>query len=393
MLSDRLYENGYKPSCGDPDVWLRPAIATDRTAVYEYILVYVDDIFFVSPDTALTMSQIQENFKFKNNEIKPPDTYLGATLKLKSIEGMTCWNMSSAKYVNAAITNVQEKLATCNTTLPTKCYTPLHTGYRPEDDVSAGLDQNDTTYYQELIVVLCWAIELGRNDISCKVSMLSSHLALPREGHLQQALHVFGYLKQYPKKSLYFNPGCILVPHECFQKFDWADFYKDAHKEIPLDAPEPQGHVVLISYFVDADHAANRQTGKTGILCFLNKAPISWCSKRQNTVELSTFGSEFVAMRTAVEQIQALRLKLRWMGIPLDGPANIFCDHLSVVKSSTQPECTLSKKHNGIAYHKVREAVAGGWIQIAYEPTKTNLADILTKSLSAQQRGQCFITR
>jgi hypothetical protein len=46
----------------------------------------------------------------------------------------------------------------------------------------------------------------------------------------------------------------------------------------------------------------------------VNKAPISWYSKRQNTVESSTFGSEFVAMKTAVEQIQALRLKLRWMG-------------------------------------------------------------------------------
>ena len=60
------------------------------------------------------MSQIQENFKFKNDEVKPPETYLGATLKLKSIEGMTGWNMSSAKYVNAAISNVQEKLAARN---------------------------------------------------------------------------------------------------------------------------------------------------------------------------------------------------------------------------------------------------------------------------------------
>jgi hypothetical protein len=81
----------------------------------------VDDILCVSPDTALTMSQIQENFKFKNNEIQPPETYLGATLKLKSIERTICWNMSSVKYVNAAITNVQEKLATRNTALPTKC--------------------------------------------------------------------------------------------------------------------------------------------------------------------------------------------------------------------------------------------------------------------------------
>jgi hypothetical protein len=109
--------------------------------------------------------------------------------------------------------------------------------------------------------VLCWAIELGWIDISCEVSMLSSHLALPREGHLQKALHVFGYLKQYPKKSIYFNPGCILVPHERFQKFDWADFYKDAHKEIPLDAPEPQGqfHVLLMKIMQLIDQHVNHR--------------------------------------------------------------------------------------------------------------------------------------
>jgi hypothetical protein len=76
MLADRLYEIGYRPTRGDPDVWLRPAITNDGTNVYEYVLVYVDDIFCVSPNTALTMSQIQESFKFKNDEVKPPDTYL-----------------------------------------------------------------------------------------------------------------------------------------------------------------------------------------------------------------------------------------------------------------------------------------------------------------------------
>ena len=99
------------------------------------------------------------------------------------------------------------------------CYTPLCTGYRPEEDVSPGLDEDDTTYYQELIGVLRWAIDLGRIDIYCEVFMLSSHLALPHEGHLQQAFHVFGYLTQNPKKSIYFNPGCILVPHERFHRF------------------------------------------------------------------------------------------------------------------------------------------------------------------------------
>jgi hypothetical protein len=76
--------------------------------------------------------------------------------------------------------------------------------------------------------------------------------------------------------------------------------------------------------FVDADHAGNRVTrrSQTGILIFLNRSPIIWYSKAQNTVETSTFGSEFTAMHIAVELIESLRYKLRMFGIPLDGPTN-----------------------------------------------------------------------
>ena len=140
----------------------------------------------------------------------------------------------------------------------------------------------------------------------------------------------------------------------------------------------------MISCFVDADHAGNLVTRRShsGIIIFCNRAPIIWYSKRQNTVETSTFGSEFVAARIAVELIESLRYKLRMFGVPLVGPANMFCDNNGVVVNCTTPESTLKKKHNAIAYHKVREAVAQGTIRIAKEDFKTNLADILTKPLS-----------
>jgi len=86
-------------------------------------------------------------------------------------------------------------------------------------------------------------------------------------------------------------------------------------------------------------------------------------------------------MRIAVKSIESLRFKLRMFGIPLEGAANIFCDNQSVVTSSTVPETTLKKKHNSIAYHQVREAVAAGTIRIAKEPSETNIADMLTKCL------------
>ena len=143
-----------------------------------------------------------------------------------------------------------------------------------------------------------------------------------------------------------------------------------------------------INCFVDADHAGNRVTRRshTGIIMYCNTAPIIWYSKRQNTVESSTFGSEFVALKIATELIEGLRYKLRMFGVPIEGEARVFCDNESVVKSSTYAESVLKKKHCSVAYHKVREAVAAGKILIYYESTNTNLADLLTKPLPDHKR-------
>ena len=86
-------------------------------------------------------------------------------------------------------------------------------------------------------------------------------------------------------------------------------------------------------------------------------------------------------MKIAIEQIEALRYKLRMLGIPVDGPTNTFCDNESVFKNLTRPESVLKKKHNAIAYHRTREAQAAGILRIAWESGNFNIADILTKLL------------
>jgi hypothetical protein len=75
-------------------------------------------------------------------------------------------------------------------------------------------------------------------------------------------------------------------------------------------------------------------------------------------------------------------------GIPVDGPANVYCDTNSVEINSTKPEPTLKKKHNAIVYHKVREAIAQGILRMAKEPGVTNLAYILTKPLPRPRMRQ-----
>jgi hypothetical protein len=162
---------------------------------------------------------------------------------------------------------------------------------------------------------------------------------------------------------------------------DWSDFYREAKELIPPDMPEAKGRPVQMTAFVDSDHAGDTVTrrSRTGVLIFVNRSPIVWYSKKQGSVESSSFGSEFAAMKTAVELVEALRYKLRMMGVPLDGPAYIKADNMSVIKNSSMPESTLWKKSNSIAYHYVRERCAQGVCVISYENTETNLADMLTK--------------
>ena len=82
----------------------------------------------------------------------------------------------------------------------------------------------------------------------------------------------------------------------------------------------------------------------------------------------------------------ALRTKLRLFGVPVEGPANVFCDNCGVVKNASIPESTLMKKHNSINYHAVREAAAAGILRVGKEDGETNLADLLTKPLHGQKR-------
>ena len=83
-------------------------------------------------------------------------------------------------------------------------------------------------------------------------------------------------------------------------------------------------------------------------------------------MESSTFGSEFIALKTAVEMIIAFRFKLRCFGVPIDGPTNVMCDNETVCNNTRIPDSRLNKKHNTIAFHKLREAVAANVIRVAH---------------------------
>jgi hypothetical protein len=289
----------------------------------------------------------------------------------------------------SAETYITQVVAKFETTLETTFAhkkTPMDAGYHPESDETSFLDPREASLYRGLIDSANWMITLGRFDISYATNTLARYSMAPRTGHFQAIIRVFGYLKSQPKFQILVDPK----PHErqntTTTRHEWTEFYPDATEEIPHDAPRPLGAVASTVCYVDADHAHDVVTRRSvsGVLLFVNSIPIKWYSKRQATVE-TTYGSELVASPISVELILELRYKLRMLGIPMDGPTLLLGDNMSVVLNTTIPSSQLKKKHNAIAYHRVREAIAGDIIRYAHIPSTENAADCLTKPLPTDQ--------
>ena len=379
----------FKSCLADPDVWMRPAIKSDGNTYYEYILLYVDDALVVSENAeSILRNELGRYFHLKEESIGPPTVYLGSRVRKVQLEnGVWAWSFSLSQYVQSAIKNVEEyvgKSKNSHLKIPSKAETPLTTSYRPELDVSPELTPRDSAYYQSLIGILRWIVELGRIDICLEVSMMLSHLAMPRKGHLDQVLHIFAYLCKYHNTELVHDLSDPVVEQDVFKQRDWTSSEFGAvqgKEEIPSNMPEPRGLGFIMHMKVDADHASDMMTRRSrmGFLVYLNCALIYWWSKKQNSMESSSFGSEFIAMKQCSEYVRGLRYKLRMMGISCEDPMFIYGDNQSVLANTTIPESRLKKKSQSIAYHFVREGAARDEWQTTYVNTHENEADLLTK--------------
>ena len=201
-------------------------------------------------------------------------------------------------------------------------------------------------------------VEMGQIDITCKVSMMSSFVAMPREGHLQQLLHLFAYLKSHHNARIVLDSSYLDIDSDQFHRHEWRSLYGEELKEyIPSNSPEPPGMEFILWTYVDAYHAGDRLARRlrSGILVFINSSSIYWLSKKQMSFETSSFGSEFVAMNICCDYINGLRYKLRMMVIPVRNPVFIYGDNQSVLCNTTIPDLTLKKNSNSISYHFVRE--------------------------------------
>ena len=310
----------FKSCPADPDVWMRPAKHSNGSEYWEYILLYTDDALCVGEYPEQTLrNELGKYFALKEESIGPPKIYLGGHKRKVELEnGMKCWAFGSSQYVQAAVKNVEEYLERRQRagdnmfSMPKSSDTPLPSAYRPELDVTPELNDSDASYYMSLIGVLRWIVELGRVDICLECSLMSSHLALPRKGHLDNVLRIFSHLRSHHNAELVFDPSDPVIDESDFERRDWtsSEFgHVDGKEAISTEMPEPRGQGFIMRSKVDADHAADTTTrrSRTGFFVWLNCSLIYWSSRKKTSVETSSFGSEFIAMKQCCEYLRGLR--------------------------------------------------------------------------------------
>jgi hypothetical protein len=168
---------------------------------------------------------------------------------------------------------------------------------------------------------LQWAFSLGRFDIQTARMTMSRFRAAPRIGHLNRLKRMYGYLKKLASAAIrvrLLEPDLGELPE---QIFDWChSVYGSVQELLPKDAPKPLGKAVTKITYTDANLYHDILTGRsvTGILHLWNQTLINWYSKRQETVETATFGSEFTAAQITVDQIIDLRTTLQYLGFQFD---------------------------------------------------------------------------
>ena len=262
-------------------------------------------------DGHLTKEPVESIYSIKLKGVGPLEYHLGCTYK-KDPDGTLA--ADPRRYVNKILESYERMFKE----KPRKSRPPLEGGDHPELDTSELCDDHQTKQFQTLIGQLQWLISLGRFDIAVHVMSLSRFRAQPRKGHLDRAKRIVGYLLFLPDGAIRFRTGEPDFSSLKDQEYDWTrSVYSGACEQIPHDIPKPQGKHVQTTHYVDANLHHDLATGKavTAVLHFLSQTPIDAYTKRQSTVETATYGSEFVAARTAVDQIIDIHTTLRYLGV------------------------------------------------------------------------------
>jgi hypothetical protein len=215
------------------------------------------------------------------------------------------------------------------------------------------LSADEATVYRELVGSLLYLVACTRADIAAAVHTLSRYMATPTKPHMIAAKHVLRYLKGTANMALVYKGSAV------------SDLRQ------------------VLRGYADANYGGDLDTRRstTGYLFLLNGASVSWESRLQQTVALSSMESEYMSLASAAQQAIHLRLKLSEMGYPQQTKTVIFEDNQPAIHVATNPVTSVKSKHIDIKYHFIREKVEAGVVAVEYVASEDNPADCLTKPL------------
>ena len=333
----------FQQSDADPCVYVR----TEGSMTV--VAVYVDDLILIA-ETMDEMKKVKESLatKFRMTDMGKLHYCLGITIVQD--EDKKCLWLHQNQYVQ----NVLEKYSLTEAKVVS---TPADLSVRLEknDGVSAEVDP---IVYQSMVGSLLYAACATRPDIAHAVGAVAKFCSKPTEAHQTAVKRIFKYLKGSASLALK------------YQKLE-AD--------------------TLIGY-CDADWAGDQDDrhSTSGNMFLMAGGPISWLSKKQALVALSTSEAEYVALCTATQEATWLRRLLADLKVTTSEPTVVMEDNQGAIAIAKNPMAHARTKHIDIRYHYVREAVQKGVVELRYCPTAQMIADLLTKPLP---RGRFEILR
>ncbi|PNX56197.1 putative copia-type protein, partial [Trifolium pratense] len=210
----------------------------------------------------------------------------------------------------------------------------------------------DPSQYRRLVGRLIY-LTITRPELAYSVHILSQFMQEPHRGHWDAAMLVLRYLKSAPGQG-------IIIPKD--------------------------NDLKLVAY-CDSDYASCPLTRRSisGYLMKLGAAPISWKTKKQTTVSRSSSEAEYRAMAHATSEIIWLRRLLAHLQVEFDSPTILHCDNQAAIHLASNPVFHERTKHIEVDCHFIREFVSKGIISTVHVPTRSQQADIFTKSLGTKQ--------
>eukprot|EP00268_Persea_americana_P015414 TRINITY_DN17101_c0_g1_i5.p1 TRINITY_DN17101_c0_g1~~TRINITY_DN17101_c0_g1_i5.p1 ORF type:complete len:525 (+),score=94.13 TRINITY_DN17101_c0_g1_i5:1509-3083(+) len=322
---------GFKSSSADPSLFIKktPTMCT-------ILLLYVDDMIITGDDNAeITRLQEALSIRFEMKSLGEASCFLG--LEVEKSDG---YFVSQKRYAASLLNRFHMEESKAMTT-------PMEPFLRLTKDEGKPLE--DATLFRQLVGSLFF-LTITRPDITFSVGVVSQFMEKPCEGHLITAKRIL----HYDNGTL--NFGLLYKQHVSFS----------------------------LSGFVDADWAGdvNDRRSTTGYCFNTGSAAVSWCSKKQTTVALSSCEAEYMAATMATQECIWLKRLIQDLVSVFNLPVPIYCDNESAIKLAGNPVFHARTKHIETHYHFVREKVLTEDVELQKIQTEDQVADIFTKALA-----------